>query len=205
MSTSTSLSVPYNACNNQNLTLFDLSAFKLLETISIGMKNCKYVSIFNIDGLFKLRSLQISEQSFTETGKCGNNPSKSFHVINCMSLKSLNIAFHSFMEYAGDFDLRNLPLLESISIGSGYTYDSAYNFCHASLQLRSTTLICYIFIDLPKLKSIFMSQFIFTYSHATVFEGKFFFLYIIQIFPLFKILNSIMVYVPVLNLMTPAF
>ena len=125
MSTSTSISVPYQSCNHQNLTLFDLSAFKLQETIYIGGNNGKYVNTFIIDGLFKLRGLQIATGSFNGVnGESVPNPSKSFHVVNCKELKTIEIGGECFRELFGEFELSRLPKLESITIDSNLVYDN---------------------------------------------------------------------------------
>ena len=138
MSTSTSLSVPNNACNNQNLTLFDLSAFKFLETISIKRDNFKHVSSFIIDGLFKLRSIEIGGNAFTEfTNSCGNNPGKSCHIRNCKELKSILFEAATFIDYSAGLELSNLPKLESLKIGEHWVNVYSGCFCSSNFYLRS--------------------------------------------------------------------
>lgn len=140
MSTSTSISVPYQSCNHQNLTLFDLSAFKFSETIYVGEKNGIYVNTFIIDGLYTLRSIQIGTYSFTGTnGESLPDPSKSFHIVNCKELKSLSIGSSAFQDFAGEFELYKLPKLESISINGKYQYD--YSFLYTSPHFISNIII----------------------------------------------------------------
>ena len=44
--------------------------------------------------------------------------SRSFHILNCIELKSIEIGRYSFSGYSGSFKLKNLPSLISIKIGS---------------------------------------------------------------------------------------
>ena len=44
--------------------------------------------------------------------------SKSFHILNCESLESIQIGPKSFSDFGGDFELKNLPQLQSIQIGT---------------------------------------------------------------------------------------
>ena len=137
MSTSTSISIPYKSCNHQNLTLFDLSAFKLLETIFIDGANFKFVNTFVIDGLFKLRSINLDHRCFVNKVECVNDPNKSCHIRNCKELTSLTIGVHVFDEYGGGFELLNLPKLKTIFFGNSYDLDRTYNFCYSDFSLRS--------------------------------------------------------------------
>ena len=119
METSTSLNIPNNQCNSVSLTSFDLSAYKLLEEIEIGNENFFYSSAFILDGLYKLENLIIGSNSFTQKkNSWGNDSSKSFHILNCESLESIQIGDYSFSDFGGDFELRNLPQLQSIQIGT---------------------------------------------------------------------------------------
>ena len=88
-----------------------------------------------IDGLNNLTTLKIGSYSFTESKYAEDNRIyKSFHVKNCKSVISIEIEEDSFSDYAGEFELANLPSLQSISIGSNY--DMAYNFYHSSFVVR---------------------------------------------------------------------
>ena len=71
------------------------------------------VKTFKIDGLNRLRTLIIGNNSFTQNSYV-NDTSKSFHILNCESLKSIQIGECSFSDFAGEFELRNLPQLQSI-------------------------------------------------------------------------------------------
>ena len=142
MATSTSLSVPNYACNNQRLTLFDLSAFKFIETINIGYTSFKHVAKFVVDGLFKLRSLVIKYDSFSIViDRCESNMLHTCKISNCKELKSINIGPTTFNDFTGGLELTNLPQLESLTIGDDYTAYRRFTFCYANFYLRSTLLL----------------------------------------------------------------
>ena len=61
--------------------------------------------------------------------------SKSFHILNCEELKSIDIGEYSFVEFGGEFELKNLPQLQSINIGTIGEYDSS-NFLSSSFIIR---------------------------------------------------------------------
>ena len=106
--------------------------------------NC-FVSVptFEMSNLTSLVSLTIGSNSFTkQRDGFGNEVSKSFHVSNCTKLQSIEIGRYSFSDYAGDFELTNLPLLESIKIGSNSS--DSYNFYSSSFIIQS--IYCYIYI-----------------------------------------------------------
>ena len=136
----TSIILPNYSCNDNNYTIFGLSRFTHLESIQIGDYSFESVLTFQIDGLNRLRSLKIGMNSFTQKkNNYGNDESKSFHILNCESLESIQIGECSFSDYAGDFELKNLPQLQSIHIGSiGY---KSYNFCNSLFVIRGIELI----------------------------------------------------------------
>ena len=68
-----------------------------------------------------------------------NDKSKSFHILNCESLKSIHIGEKSFRYFAGKFELKNLPQLQSIRIGTIESY--SFNFYHSSFVIRGIDLI----------------------------------------------------------------
>ena len=136
----TSLSIPTNVCNSNLLTIFDLSAFVLLQSISIGDSNFMYVNEFIINNLFDLKSITIGQNSFTTTrGSYGDNPSRSFHILNCDQLESISIGAYSFSDYSGEFELRNLPKLTTIKIGE-IANSYSFNFCYSSFVIKG--IIC---------------------------------------------------------------
>ena len=98
-----------------------------------------------MDGLNQLKSLKIGKNSFTqvkeddwnddwdEADKKANNQSKSFHILNCKSLESIEIGKFSFSDFGGQFELKNLPALQSIKIGT--IESKSFNFYHSSFVI----------------------------------------------------------------------
>ena len=69
----------------------------------------------------------------------GKDQWKSFHILNCESLESIQIGEYSFSEFAGECELKNLPQLQSIQIGT-IGSDSS-NFYWSSFVIRGIELI----------------------------------------------------------------
>ena len=140
MGTSISLNIPNNQCNSASLTSFDLSAYKLIEEIEIGNENFYYSNVFILDGLYKLEKLIIGKNSFTKMiNSRGNDSLKSFHILNCESLESIEIGEYSFSDFAGEFELSNLPQLQFIQIGQSNS--NSYNFYSTPLNIQGIELI----------------------------------------------------------------
>ena len=117
-SNTTSIQISNYSINNKNYSIFDFSRFTLLEELIIGDDCYEYVELFNIDGLNELKSLKIGMNSFTmEKNSWGNNRNRSFAILNCIELESIEIGHHSFSDYGGRFELKNLPKLSTIKIG----------------------------------------------------------------------------------------
>ena len=121
---STSLSIPDSVCNSNLLTIFDLSAFALLQSISIGNDNFMYVNEFLINNLMDLKSLVIGSNSFSMD--YGDHSFRSFRILNCDKLESIEIGSFSFSDYGDEFELRNLPSLLSIDIDVNCFYGSSF-------------------------------------------------------------------------------
>ena len=66
------------------------------------------------------------------------NESKSFHILNCESLRVIEIGVCSFADFGGEFELRNLENLESIKIG--IIEFISLNFYWSSFNIRGITL-----------------------------------------------------------------
>ena len=141
-----SITIPNWTCNDIDYTIFDFSRFTRVESIEIGNDCFASVKTFQIDGLNRLKTIKIGNNSFTqvkirnwdgdwdEANKSANNQSKSFHILNCESLESIQIGEYSFSDYAGEFELRNLPQLQSIQIGT--IGSESWNFCYSSFVIR---------------------------------------------------------------------
>ena len=124
----TSLILPNWSCNDVNYTIFDISRFTLLESLEIGDDSFGSIESFLINDLPKLRNLKIGSNSFTlikavdwnsdakRALEAARNESKSFHILNCESLESIEIGVNSFSDFGGEFELSNLKSLKSIKI-----------------------------------------------------------------------------------------
>ena len=148
----TDLVITSNCGNSFNQ--LNLSQFTLLQSIDIGDDCFKSVKTFNIDGLNRLKSIKIGKNSFTQKKNAdGNDMTKSFHVLNCESLATIEIGRYSFSDFAGVFELKNLTQLQEIKIGDR-TLRSC-NFFYSSFVIRSIGMAGNeSVIDLPQLKLI---------------------------------------------------
>ena len=124
------LIISSNSCND--LTSLNLNEYRYLKSIKIGDDCFENVDLFKIDGLNELKSLKIGKNSFThiKSGKWdsdkANNSSRSFSILNCIELESIEIGLHSFYDYGGGYGLKNLPSLSTIKIGSNNFYYSSF-------------------------------------------------------------------------------
>ena len=88
----------------------------------------------------RLKTIKIGNNSFTQNkNDFGNDESKSFHILNCESLESIEIGEYSFSDFGGEFELKNCPQLQSIQIGK--IGSRSYNFYNSSFVIRGTTII----------------------------------------------------------------
>ena len=139
----TSIIIPNWTCNDIDYTIFDFSRFSIVESIEIGNDCFESVQTFQVDGLNRLKTIKIGNNSFRQKKyDDGNDESKSFHILNCESLESIQIGPKSFSDFGGEFELKNLPQLQSIQIGT--IGSSSYNFCHSSFVIRGIELILII-------------------------------------------------------------
>ena len=159
-----------NDQSNKSIVTPCVLKYCLYSSIAIGNGKFGSVKTFQIDGLNRLKTIKIGDNSFTETYRDGYDVSKSFHILNCESLESIQIGQYSFSDFAGTFELKNLPQLQSIQIGS---IDSdSYNFFWSSFVIRGIDMILNIErIDLPNLQSIILGDYVFAASTKTIFES----------------------------------
>ena len=135
----TDLTISSNCCNDLNA--LDLNRFEWLQSIEIGNDCFRSVQTFQIDGLNRLKTIKIGNKSFTQfKNGWGDDSSKSFHILNCESLESIQIGEYSFSDFAGEFELKNLPQLQSIQIGS-IGCNNSNNFYNSSFVIRGIDLI----------------------------------------------------------------
>ena len=124
--------------DNCVLVDWDVSLLYNLESIEIGNDCFGSVQTFKIDGLNRLETIKIGQNSFTQKkNTSGNDKSKSFHILNCESLESIQIGKFSFSDFAGDFELKNLPKLQAIQFGAvGFTEYGSWCFCCSSFVIN---------------------------------------------------------------------
>ena len=134
----TNLIIYSNICND--LISLNLNEYRYLKYIEIGDNCFKNVELFNIDGLNHLKCIKIGNNSFThlksnkwDNGKA-NNRNRSFKLLNCIELESIEIGGWSFRYYGGAFELENLPKLSIIKIGK--IGSRSYNFFWSSFEIK---------------------------------------------------------------------
>ena len=133
----TNLIIHSHCCNS--IYTLELFRTRSLQSIEIGDDCFGSVKTFKIEGLNQLKSLKIGKNSFTQVKQSNwnsdkaNNQSKSFHILNCGSLESIEIGEYSFSDFGGEFELKNLPLLQSIQIGT--TESGSRNFYCSSFVI----------------------------------------------------------------------
>ena len=133
-----SLDIQSNTCNDIQYSSFIPMPF--YESIEIGNNCFENVDIFNIDGLNELKSLKIGINSFTKKKNYyGSDSSRSFGVLNCIELESIEIGKYSFSDYGGGFELKNLPKLSTIKIGE--IGSRSRNFYYSSFVIESVLIV----------------------------------------------------------------
>ena len=133
------LTIPAKSCNSESLTIFDLSAFKLLQSIEIGDENMYNANSLLIDNMIQLKSIKIGSNSFTKhKNSYGKDDSRSFRISNCDKLESIEIGQYSFSDYSGKFELSNTPSLKSLKIG--IIGKTSSNFYFSSFSVQGKTL-----------------------------------------------------------------
>ena len=119
----------------KNTNSFSLIKLNTIESIEIGNDCFSNANLFKIDGLNHLKSIKIGNNSFTENrNSWENNSNRSFHILNCIKLESIEIGEYSFSDYGGGFELKNLPKLSSIKIGE--IGSDSYNFRYSSFVIK---------------------------------------------------------------------
>ena len=134
-SSATSIIIPNWTWKDIDYTIFNFSRFTVVESIEIGDDCFGLVKKFQIDGLNRLKTIKIGKNSFTkQRNDYGSDASKSFHILNCESLESIQIGAFSFSDFGGEFELKNLPQLQSILVTS-------HNFWGSSFVIRGIDMI----------------------------------------------------------------
>ena len=115
----------------------DMSVYRGLKRLEIGGGNFENVRELRLIGLSELESVEIGENSFTKyksTYQITPDPNRHFYLKNCPKLKSLKMGNYSFSDYTV-IEIENVDALEVIEIGD--LHEKSYNFCIASLELKS--------------------------------------------------------------------
>ena len=131
----TSIVIDNNKCNEESVTVLDLSKYPKLKSVTIGDESFMYVNEVIITGLNELESVVIGENSFTQhKNGYGNDLNRHFYLKNCPKLKSLKIGIDSFSDYSV-IEIENVDALEVIEIGVLNEWSDS--FYYASLELKS--------------------------------------------------------------------
>ena len=126
----TSLSISSNKCNEESVTVLDLSKYPKLKSVTIGDNSFMYTNEVIISGLNELESVVIGENSFTMMkDSFGSNSTRSFHLKNCPVLKELRIGNYTFSDYTV-CEMESIPSVEAIEMGD-------YSFRYALFELGS--------------------------------------------------------------------
>ena len=152
----TSIVLPDWTCNDADYRVLDFSRFTQIESIEIGNDCFGSVQTFKIDKLNRLKTIKIGINSFTQVKKIlwdddweeahkGTNKTKSFYILNCESLESIQIGEYSFSDFGGEFELKNLPQLQSIQIGT--IGSKSGNFHDSSFVIRGIEMILNIVMN----------------------------------------------------------
>ena len=129
------LHIPDNTLNDVDYTIFDFSRYHRLEVLEIGNSCLTFVDKFRIDGLKHLKSIKIGDNSCTKNKEgYGENATRSFSLMNCDELELIEIGRFSFSDYAGKFEVKNLPSLSSIKMGE--IGRISYNFYYSSFVIE---------------------------------------------------------------------
>ena len=125
-------------------TVFDFSRFCFLRNLIIGNDCFSAVDRFVLDGFCYLQFFKVGNGSFTKekSDYYGYDIHRSFSILNCDELESIEIGTWSFSDYAGGFELKNLPKLTAIKIGE--IGIESYNFCFCPFTLKGICLYCVV-------------------------------------------------------------
>ena len=124
-------------CDGYVWSVLDMSVYRGLKRLEIGGGNFENVRELRLIGLSELESVEIGENSFTKyksTYQITPDPNRHFYLKNCPKMKSLKMGNYSFSDYTV-IEIENVDALEVIEIGD--LHEKSYNFCIASLELKS--------------------------------------------------------------------
>ena len=131
------LIVENNSCNGREWTALDLGFISHLRLFQVGNECFKCVKEVKLIGLNELEKVVIGMSSFTKQKnreRPSYNPSRHFYLKNCERLRELKMGRYSFSDYSV-CEIENVPSLEVIEMGE--LNEESWNFCDASLELKS--------------------------------------------------------------------
>ena len=130
-----SIIVDNNACNEADFVLLDLTRFASLKVFEVGCYSFSFVNEVKLIGLNRLERIVIGRSSFMKEKKeCSYDPSRHFYLKNCERVRELKMSCYSFSDYCV-CEIENVPSLKVIEMGD--LNENSYNFCHASLEVKS--------------------------------------------------------------------
>ena len=131
--------VDNNACDDKCFTALVISFFSNLKVFEVGDYSFSFVDEVKLIGLNQLERVMIGKNCFTkEKDSWRSIPSRHFYLKNCERLRELKMGHHSFMDYSV-CEIENVPSLEVIEMGE--LDEVSFNFCLASLELKSSSQI----------------------------------------------------------------
>ena len=104
------LVIPANHCNDKELTMLDLSAFKKLKTLSVNGNCFGRVQGLTLSGLSHLERVIVGEDSFSKVAG-------ALSIQECGALRSLSFGDRSFNGFTR-LTLSSLSVLESLTMGT---------------------------------------------------------------------------------------
>ena len=129
-----------DSCCQEGVRVVDLSGCVNLRELRVGDYCFKETEELRLIGLKELERVVIGNFSFTKSGydadKEGMNPNRHFYLKNCEKLRELMVGCYSFVDYSV-CEIENVPSLEVIEIGE--LNEASWNFCYASLELKSAS------------------------------------------------------------------
>ena len=126
------LIVDSNTSNDKSLAMLDLSSFTSLRAFEVGNYSFCYVNEMELIGLERLERVMIGNNCFR--GSSATRRGNHFYLKDCERVRELKIGCYSFSDYSV-CEIENVPSLEVIEMGE--LNEGSFNFCHASLELKS--------------------------------------------------------------------
>ena len=124
--------VDNDVCNDKSYTLLDLSSIPNLKVFEVGCYSFSFVNEVKLTGLDQLERVVIGKHSFRRGAEY--DPNRHFYLKNCERLRELKMGRCSFRDYSM-CEIENVPSLEVIEMGE--LNEVSFNFCNASLELKS--------------------------------------------------------------------